>query len=148
MICEDRREKPFTEQLNVGVLLLVPDDFHQVLGRVDGIGTELIVDDGQPCREIERRDGLEPLVDHEEAFPVGFHLIEAFAPKGLLRGFNSIYQIGKPIERFDDPCEMFSTARSGLTLSSPLEILLLIYQIVIKAYGIGLRQDLVEEFDT
>ena len=34
---DDRGEEAFAEELDVGILLLIADDLHQVLGRVNGI---------------------------------------------------------------------------------------------------------------
>jgi hypothetical protein len=99
---DDRREEPFAEQPNVGILLFIADDLHQVLGRVNGIRAELIVDHREPGREVDRGQHFEPLVDQKEAFPVGFHVVEALAAKRILRQFNAVDQIGKPVERFSD----------------------------------------------
>ncbi len=146
-VADDRMKKSFTEQLDVGILLFVPDDLHQVFGGIDGVGAELIVHDRQPGREIERWDDLQPLVDQEKAFPVGFHVVEAFAPEGVLRRFDAINQIREPIERFDQPRQMLGAAWPGFARPFALKLLLLIDQFLIETLAVGLGHDIVKQLD-
>ena len=118
---DDRREEAFAEQPDVRILLLVADDLHQVFGRVNGIRAELIVDDREPGREIDCGQHFEPLVDQKEAFPVGFHVVEALAAKRLLRQLNAIDQIGKPVERFGDSRQMLGTAWARFHRFAPVQ---------------------------
>ncbi|HET8667285.1 MAG TPA: hypothetical protein VFM10_04835, partial [Terriglobales bacterium] len=86
----------------------------------------MIVDDREPGREIERRDDFQPLVDKKQAFPVGFHVVEAFAPERLLRRLDPIDQVGKPIEGFDYSRQMLDAARPGFACPLVLKGFLLI----------------------
>ena len=97
LISDDRFQKALAKQFDVGVLGFIPDDLHQVFGRIDGAVAELIIDDRQPGREIERGEDLQPFIDKKQTFFIGLEIVEALPSQGLLGRLDPVDEIGESV---------------------------------------------------
>src|SRR6185295_13068966 len=53
LVTDNGLKKALTEELDVGILSFIPDDLHQVFGRINGAVSKLIIDNCQTGWEIE-----------------------------------------------------------------------------------------------
>src|SRR4029078_6075971 len=108
LVADNGMKKALTEELDVGILTFIPDDLHQVFGRINGAVSELIVHNCQTGGEIECGEYIQPFINEKETFFIGFEIVEARPAKGLLGRLNTIYEIRKPVQRLDNSRQMLS----------------------------------------